>query len=216
MTSDAPNEERVELRDGCTLCIRPLRRGEVGLVRELYARLSLRTRHHRFLSPMPVVSESQLDALAMVDDGRRFTLIAQVDRPHGGDVVALGTLTGIGDERAEAGLVVADAWQRRGIGVALAGRLLRAGESRGFRQFVTHGLWDNPAVRPLLGRTAEIQSATMSFGVYEIAFVRRKRDEAPRRTQRDEPRAGFVRRDANAMLEQTYQRILFTKGRSEL
>ena len=72
------------------------------------------------------------------------------------------------------GLVVADAWQRLGIGVALAARLLHAAEVRGYRRFVVHGLWDNPALRPLLNHLAEVESTNTRFGEAEITFVRRR------------------------------------------
>jgi GNAT superfamily N-acetyltransferase len=122
---------------------------------------------------MPVVPESLLLMLADVDDPRRLTLIAELDDAAGGTVVALGNMAAVDDDHAEFGLVVADAWQRQGIGVALAARLLHAADLRGFRRFVVHGLWNNPALRAVLSHTADVVSATMRSGVSEITFVRR-------------------------------------------
>ena len=42
MNADILEEERIDLRNGCSLSIRPLRRGEEGTVREFCARLSPR------------------------------------------------------------------------------------------------------------------------------------------------------------------------------
>jgi GNAT superfamily N-acetyltransferase len=103
-----------------------------------------------------------------------LALVAELEPADGGDVVALGNVCAIDDDRAEVGLVVADAWQRLGIGVALANRLLHAAEVRGYRRFVVYGLWDNPALRPLLNHLAEVVSTKTRFGEAEITFVRRR------------------------------------------
>jgi GNAT superfamily N-acetyltransferase len=171
--SDSTMNSNITLPNGLQVRIRALRHGELNTVRELCARLSLRTRYLRFLSPMPVLPESLLRMLADVDDPRRLTLIAELDDAAGGNVVALGNMAAVDDDHAELGLVVADAWQRQGIGVALAARLLHAAELRGYQRFVVHGLWDNPALRPVLSHTADVVSATMRSGVSEITFVRR-------------------------------------------
>lgn len=174
MNSNTLDEGQIKLPNGCHLRIRALRRGEYGPVRELWARLSLRTRYLRFFSPMPVLPDSLLRMLADVNDPRRLALVAELDNAEGGDVVALGNVGASDDDRAEVGLVVADAWQRQGIGVALGATLLQAAEVRGYHRFVVHGLWDNPALRPLLNHLAEVVSTNTRFGVSEITFVRRR------------------------------------------
>jgi RimJ/RimL family protein N-acetyltransferase len=93
---------------------------------------------------------------------------------HGGHVVALGNVSAIDDERAEVGIVVGDAWQRQGIGVAITSRLLQAAEVRGYHRFVVHGLWANPALRRLLSHVADVESSSARQGVMEITFVRRR------------------------------------------
>ena len=172
--SNTLDEAWIELPNGCHLRIRALRRDEHGPVRELCARLSMRTRYLRFLSAMPVLPDSLVRMLADVDDPRRLALVAEVDNTDGGDVVALGNVGAIDDDRAEVGLVVADAWQRQGIGVALAARMLEAAETRGYQRFVAHVVWDNPALRPLLNHLAEVISTNTLSGESEITFVRRR------------------------------------------
>jgi len=136
-----------------------------------------------------MLAESLLRTLTDVDDFRRLALVAELDAPDSGDAVALGNVVVRDDDRAEVGLVVADVWQRRGIGAALAVRLLRAAEARGHERFVTHELWDNPALRPLLRRVADVVSIDMCPGVSEITFARRRSAE-----------------------ERAYERILASKG----
>jgi GNAT superfamily N-acetyltransferase len=189
MNFDMRETVRLVLAGGRDVYIRPLQPGEHDAVRALFVRLSPRTRYLRFLSPINVLSESLLRTLTDVDGSRRLALVAELDEHNSGDVVGLGHVIAGVDDCAEMGLVVADAWQRRGIGAALAVRLLRAAEARGFERFVIHEHWDNRAVRPLLRHVGEVVSSDTNLGVAEIAFVRRRSAE-----------------------ERAYDRILATKG----
>jgi GNAT superfamily N-acetyltransferase len=208
MNANTRDEGQFELLNGCLLRIRPLRRGEDGAVRELCARLSLRTRYLRFLLAMPVLPDSVVRMLADVDDPRRLALIAELDNADGGDVVALGNVGTLDDGRAEVGLVVADAWQRQGIGVALAARLLHAAGVRGYQRFVVYGLSDNPALRPLLNHLADVVSTETRDGVSEITFVRREPAAVLTSAIRCSPKSRV-----KDPLEKAYERILAAQGR---
>jgi len=163
----------ITLADSKSVRVRPLRRGEERPLRELYAGLSDRTRYQRFFSAMPVLPDAVLQLLACVDYRRRLTLVAEVDVPGGVEVVAMGSFAAIDEADVEVGLVVRDDWQRRGIGVALAVRVMRAAGVRGFNRFVAHTLWENAAIRKLLNRVGDIVSARSRYGVSEITFVGR-------------------------------------------
>jgi len=167
-------EDCIVLANHRRLRIRPLRPCEEGPVRELYGHLSPRTRYLRFLSPMPVLPDSVLRLLTAVDYRRRLSLLAEVETAEGAEVVALGSFGAIDDNRAEVGLVVRDDWQRQGIGTALASRVMRAAEARGFDWFVAHVLWENTVIRKLLNRVGDIVSTKTRDGVCEMLFVRRR------------------------------------------
>jgi GNAT superfamily N-acetyltransferase len=158
---------------GSRLHFRALRPGEDTVVRDLFARLSLPTRYLRFFLPLPVLSESLLRMIGGAEDPGRIAIVAETDdvRP---EVVALGNVAPADYGRGEVGLVVADAWQRQGIGRALADRLLEAAQHRGYSKFVVYSLLGNAAVRPLLAHVADIVSTRTHYGVSEIAFIRRR------------------------------------------
>jgi acetyltransferase len=163
-----PNHRRV--------WVRPLRRCEGGVVRDLYDHLSPRTRYLRFFSQMPVLPESVVRLLTCGDYRRRLSLVAELETPDGAEVVALGSFAAIDEHRAEVGLVVRDEWQRQGIGVALAERVMVAAQARGFDRFVAHTLWDNQVLRKLLRHVGDIVSSTTSYGVSELTFSPRRRN----------------------------------------
>jgi GNAT superfamily N-acetyltransferase len=196
MTSVVLLEEKtISLTMGSTLHIRSLRPGEDSVVRDLFARLSLPTRYLRFFLPLPVLSDSLLRMIGGADDPARIAMVAETDDARR-QVVALGNVAPAGFGRGEVGLVVADAWQRQGIGSALAASLLQAAQDRGYQKFVVYSLIGNRAVRPLLARVADVVSTRVHYGVSEIAFVQRR------------PVSSISRNLADDALERAYERML--------
>lgn len=163
-------EDDVMLSNQRRLHIRPLRRGDDLSIRELDDRLSSRTRYLRFFLPIPRLPESLLNFLACVDYRRRLALIGEVDVASGVEVVALGNYGAVDDCTAEIGLVVQDEWQRQGIGLALATRMMRAAERRGFNRFVANVLYENLSTRSFLSRVGRIVSTKTQYGVCEVSF----------------------------------------------
>jgi acetyltransferase len=157
------------------LHIRPLRPGEDRPIRDLDSRLSLQTRYRRFFSPMPVLAESIVRLLSSVDYIRRLVLIAEaVDANRSeGEIVAVCNYGAIDADSVEVGIVVQDGWQHQGVGTALLDKLLNAAEDRGFHRFVVHLLPENSVTRKLLRRFGRVVATKTSFGVSEVAFVRR-------------------------------------------
>jgi acetyltransferase len=125
---------------GPELRIRLLRRCDDRPIRELYDRLSPRSRYLRFFSTMPRLPEPLLNSLVCIDYRRRLALLAEVRTVDGHEVVALGNYGATDDRTVEVGLVVRDDWQQQGIGTALAMKLLEAAAARGFDRFVAGGL----------------------------------------------------------------------------
>jgi GNAT superfamily N-acetyltransferase len=186
MTIQYPSEleDHINLPNGELLHVRPLRRGDHRPIRELYGTLSPETRYLRFFSPMPVLPDPVLRLISCVDYCRRLALLAELDARDGVQVVALGSFAAIDDNTAEVALVVSDEWQRQGIGIALAARVLLAAEARGFDRFVAHVLRENVAIRRLLNHVGLVMSTKSQQGVSEVCFVRRQRqasvnDSAP-------------------------------------
>jgi GNAT superfamily N-acetyltransferase len=167
-------EDRIVLPNRRLLRIRPLRPGDTDLIRELYSRLSPRSRYLRFFSPMPSLPDSVLSLMTSADYRRQVALIGELENADGAEVVALGSFGAIDDTSAEVALVVRDEWQRQGIGIALAASILSAAEARGFDRFVAHALWENGVIRKLLRHVGEIVSTNMHHGVCEMSFVRRR------------------------------------------
>lgn len=174
-TPEYPEELEADmtLPDRRRLRIRPLRPNEEGAVRDLDARLSMRSRYLRFFSPLPSLPDSILRLLSCVDYRRRLSLLAEYETGDSREVVALGSFGAIDQVSAEVALVVSDEWQHQGIGTVLADRVLQAAEQRGFGRFVVHVMSDNAVMRRLLARVGDVVSTRTRLGVSEVTFTRR-------------------------------------------
>lgn len=141
-------EVEIRLRDGRTVSLRPLRKDDGERLRALFLRLSPLSVYRRFLSPIPAPSEEGLRRLLDVDHCHREA-IAALD---GDDIVAVvryARLPGSPDV-ADIAVVVADDWQRDGLGQLLMERLTHLARMRGVSHFNATVLGDNvPAMRML-------------------------------------------------------------------
>jgi len=152
---------------------RLLRPGEEEVIRQIYARLSPRTRYLRFFSMMPALPDGLVARLADVDGCRRVALVVEEDVCGRVEPVALASFGAIDEATVELGLVVTDEWQNRRIGTTLAARLLDAAEACGFHRFVATIHTHNTPIRRLLHRVGVVVSSRFEAGTSEFTFVRR-------------------------------------------
>jgi GNAT superfamily N-acetyltransferase len=107
-------------------------------------RMSLRTRWLRFHSPIVRFSGAQLRTLLEPDHRDRSVLVAEVEGDSGRwQLVGFAQYARIAGDRADAAIVLEDAWQGRGIGRALALALVRAARAAGIVAFTSEILTEN-------------------------------------------------------------------------
>jgi GNAT superfamily N-acetyltransferase len=133
------------LPDGAELTVRTAGQDDFDGVRDLHERVSASTLQRRYLTGGHP-GAARLRRLLEPAGGR--TLVAVADD---GRVVAMASLLAEGD-LGEVAMLVADAWQRRGIGTALLRRLLAFAERGRFAAVVAHTSADNVAMLRTLGR----------------------------------------------------------------
>jgi len=151
----AARGESVVLPDGARILIRPVEPGDAPVVQAGFDHLADVSRYRRFLAPIERLSRRQLDYLTHVDHHRHEAL--------GGLDAATGEGVGIAryvrdpehEAEAEVAIVVADDWQGRGVGSALAERLADRARAEGIERFTARLLIGNHAGRRLLERVAE-------------------------------------------------------------
>jgi acyl-CoA synthetase (NDP forming)/GNAT superfamily N-acetyltransferase len=142
--TDAPAAPRhweadVLLRDGRTAHIRPITADDADLLVEFYARVSDRSKYYRFFTPMPELSQRDVERFTHVDHDDRVALVLLLQ----GRMIAVGRYDVIKPGEAEVAFLVEDQHQGRGIGQLLLEHLAQAGRERGVERFTAEVLPDN-------------------------------------------------------------------------
>ena len=136
--------------------MRPIRPQDKALLASGHAHLSPETIRRRYLSAKPRLTQADLRYLTEVDGQDHVALVATTTAgPQ--EIVAVGRFVRdrAQPDVAEFAIVVADAYQRRGLGTQLARRLAEEARTRGIRRFRAVTLADNVAVRRLVETIAQ-------------------------------------------------------------
>jgi GNAT superfamily N-acetyltransferase len=142
MGTAVESSSRFVLRDGSVALIRAARPGDRFALLEFLRNLCLDSRASRFLSPC-VDLERSAALLADVDGIDRFGLLASAAN---GSIVGHASYGRVGPSRAEAAVVVADSFHRRGLATILLNVLASEASDRGIDVFVAEVLPDNGAI----------------------------------------------------------------------
>jgi GNAT superfamily N-acetyltransferase len=193
------------LADGARLRVRPIVPADREPLADAFDRLSDRSRRQRFLAPKPRLSARELDYLTDVDHVTHEALVA-IDETAG-DIVGVGRYAtgGAGGAAADMALAVVDAWQRRGIGHALAVRLVERARANGITRLTGTALADNLLVRALLDRLGfRVRSVSAGVVEVELDLPPARPSRPPRPRYRGAPRtSGSSSRELRASLANT-------------
>ena len=129
MPRDLP--DRLTLRDGTVVEVRPLERSDRTLLDAAVRGLSEQTRYLRFAAPKPRLTARELDFLVDLDHHDREALLAIDPATRRGIAVVRYVRDPSG--AVEIAATVADAWQGRGLGGALLALLAERARREGHR-----------------------------------------------------------------------------------
>jgi len=146
--------------------LRQLRAADRPALIDAFSRLSRQSRYWRYAAAKAELTHADLDRLTDVDPPRSDAVGAFLGR----ELIGVAEYA-VGDEPRgpELGILVVDEWQRRGVGNALAGLIIRRARALRHPKLHAHVLADNrPALRFMrrLGFTPAARDGT--FVVHEL------------------------------------------------
>ena len=138
--------------DGSTFLIRPIRPEDEPLVVQFHAHLTEETVYSRYFENFGLSQRTAHERLTRVcfnDYDRELALVAEeTDEDGERRIVAIGRLSKEhATPTAEFAILVADPWQRRGLGTALLKRLVRIGRDEGLEEIWADILAGNTGMR---------------------------------------------------------------------
>jgi RimJ/RimL family protein N-acetyltransferase len=143
---------RITLQSRQRVLVRALRPDDGPGLAEAFEQLSETSRHRRFFTVKPHLSERSLAYLTNVDHHDHEALVAVA--PGSGRLVGVARFIRNPRERAQAevAVTVIDSWQRQGLGTVLLRELARRAAQEGIRYFTAEILADNQPMLTLAHR----------------------------------------------------------------
>jgi acetyltransferase len=134
----------LRLADGTPVTIRPIRAADAAIEQAFVRGLSEESRYYRFMDLLRELPPRMLQQLTDIDYHDQMALIA-VTTITGEEVeIAVARYIVLPDQAdCEFAIVVADAWQRRGIAAALMRILIGAARERGLKRMTGEVLTGN-------------------------------------------------------------------------
>ena len=124
--------QKLTLGDGTAVTLRPIRPDDAELEQAFVRNLSDESRYYRFMDTVRELSPQMLSHFTRVDYDRHMALIAVADCDGRETEVGVARyFAGDDRRRCEFAIVVADGWQRKGLGTRLMQALMAAARDAG-------------------------------------------------------------------------------------
>jgi acetyltransferase len=153
---------RFQLSDGADIVIRPIRPEDAEIEQAFVRKLSPEAKFFRFMNSLQELGQDLLIRLTQLDYDRELALIATLEQD--GEETELGVARYFGNpdgQTAEFALVVADDWQRRGLGTRLMTCLIEAAREKGFRALQGEILAGNVKMLGLMKKLGFVSRASL-------------------------------------------------------
>lgn len=165
-------EHETTLPSGTVVRIRPIRREDAPALVEFHGSLSDRTVYRRFFFDHPKLAAPEVERFTAVDYDDRLALVAEVD----GRLIAVARYDRTDAGEAELAFVVADDFQRQGVGTLLFRDLARAAADRGVGSYVAYTQPGNAGMLAVLTGSGTGASTVLEDGALVVRGPTRTED----------------------------------------
>ena len=161
-------QEEVTLRDGSAVLIRPVQPEDKALFVAGWEQFGEESRYRRFMGAKGSLSAGDLEYLTELDHVNHEALGAR--DAETGEGVGVARYVRLPDHPtvAEAAVAVVDAWQRRGLGGELLGRLTVRARANGVERFHASLFAVNRSMLALFEELGELEVRNVGEGRIEI------------------------------------------------
>jgi RimJ/RimL family protein N-acetyltransferase len=159
------------LPDGASILVRPIRPDDKRMLEDGLRHLSDESVQRRFLTLKRSLSRSELRYLTEVNGRDHVALVAEYPGEPVRRLIAVGRFVRLADDptTAEAAIVVADDWHRRGVGTEIAEQLAEHARRSGIERFTATMASENVAAQRLMQRlTSRLERRHAGHGVSEL------------------------------------------------
>lgn len=142
--------KHVKLKDGSDAVLRPIRPEDEPLVERMFQYLSKESLYYRFFGYVPQVTHEFLARYTQNDYDREIAIVAEIDDEN--ERKMIGVVRIIADawmDSAEYAILIADPWQRQGLGYLLTDAILDIARDRGIRKIYASVLATNKGMMHL-------------------------------------------------------------------
>lgn len=134
------------LRNGQEVMLRPIRPEDEPLEAKMLDYLSSQTMYYRFLGYVPKITHDFLKRFTQIDYDREMAIIAEIQDETDGERKMIGVVRIVSDawgENAEYAIVVADEWQKKGLGRIMTDYILDIAREKGIQKIYANVLATN-------------------------------------------------------------------------
>jgi GNAT superfamily N-acetyltransferase len=175
-------ETEIEVHNGATLHLRPIRSGDADKLITFHHMLSFDSIYRRYFSTHPELTRREVAHLTEVDYVDRLALVVE----DGDDLVAVGRYDREpSTTTAEVAFVVRDDYQHLGIGQRLLEVLADAARQRGITTFTAETLFENRNMMSVFRNSKFPITSSFSGGQISVRFSIEPTDDPS--WARDEP-----------------------------
>ncbi len=173
------HERRLELSDGATVLLRPLRVNDESKVEALFYNLSETTVYRRWMSMLKQIPSTERVRGLELDYAKTMAMVVEtIAADKEPEIVAMVRYdTDPATDYADVGFVVRDDWQRRGLGTAMMRAVMATAREAGLAGFTADVLRDNHGMLKVFHDSGLLVESSLEDGVYalKMTFHRRGR-----------------------------------------
>ena len=160
---------------GPAVTLRPVRPEDAEMEQAFVRSLSPESRYFRFMDTLRELTPAMLVRFTQIDYDREMAFVATV--PEGAGEAEIGVCRYVANpdgESCEFAIVIADDWQRKGLGRRLMGQLIDVARARGLRSMIGHVLAENRGMLQLcqglgFSITDSLEGAMIKRAVLQLA-----------------------------------------------